>query len=150
MTNFNLISTIDCAAVKDSGKTKSGMYQIRADFDYTIDVYCDLTTSTGDWIVFQRRLNSSVDFYRNWASYKAGFGDNAGNLWIGLDKLHKLAGPGRGAILRIDIKHRNSPTSKYYAKYSAFEVGDESTSYKLLVTGYSGINLYVLIMVNHE
>ena len=125
--------------MKDSGKTQSGMYEIKADSDYTVNVYCDLATGSQDWIVFQRRIDGSVDFYRNWASYKADFGDNAGNFWIGLDKLHKLAGPGRGAILRIDIKHRSSPTSQYYAKYSAFEVGDESTGYKLLVNGYSGI-----------
>ena len=97
-----------------------------------------METGSKDWIVIQRRVNASVDFYRNWASYKAGFGDVAGNFWIGLEKMHKLAGPGRGAILRIDIKHRKNPNQAYFARYSAFEIGDESTGYRILIDGYSG------------
>jgi len=128
----------DCSAVKDSGKTSNGLYKIKYNHENFMDVFCNLNLTSNGWIVIQRRVDASVDFYRNWASYKAGFGDVTGNFWIGLDNLHKLAGPGRGAILRVDIKHRNSPTSQYYATYSAFEIGDESSKYKLLIHGYSG------------
>ena len=128
----------DCNAVKDSGNTVSGMYTIKYDPEYFMNVYCNLELASKDWIVIQRRVDGSVDFYRNWASYKAGFGDVAGNFWIGLDNLHKLAGPGRGAVLRIDIKHRNNPSTQYYARYDDFEIGDESSGYQLLVQGYSG------------
>jgi len=30
-----------------------------------------------------QRLNSTIDFYRNWRDYKEGFGDVEGNFWIG-------------------------------------------------------------------
>eukprot|EP00795_Rhopilema_esculentum_P016821 gene16821-8285_t len=134
----NYISLLDCGDVKKSGQTVSGVYEIKPDHNWKVNVFCDFVYGSQDWIVFQRRIDVSVDFYRNWASYKNGFGDTSGNFWIGLDTLHRLAAPGRGAILRVDMKHRNSPTTQYYAEYSSFEVGDEASAYKLLSRGYSG------------
>ena len=97
-----------------------------------------MVTDGGGWIVFQRRIDASVDFYRGWDEYKNGFGDPNGNFWLGLEKIHKLASPGRGAILRVDIKHFNNPDSVRYAEYSVFEIQSESDGYKLKVGGFSG------------
>ena len=102
------------------------------------DVRCDMETDGGGWIVFQRRVDASVNFYRNWNEYKAGFGDLNGNFWLGLEKIHKLAGPGKGANLRVDLKHMSMPSELRYADYSTFEISDEGTGYKLKVGGYSG------------
>lgn len=33
--------------------------------------------------MFQRRLNGSVDFFRNWTDYKRGFGDLRCEFWLG-------------------------------------------------------------------
>ena len=108
-----------------------------------LNVYCDFLSGAQSWVVLQRRVDASVDFYLNWADYKAWFGDKNGNYWIGLDTMHKLARPGMGATLRFDMKHRNSPSTAYYAEYTIFEVGDEASGYKLLIGGYSGKNINV-------
>ena len=103
-----------------------------------INVRCDMVTDGGGWIVFQRRVDASVDFYLGWDDYKNGFGDLNGNFWLGLEKLHKLTSPGKGAMLRVDLKHARAPTTLRYAEYTKFEILSESKGYKLQVDGYSG------------
>ena len=121
-----------------SGKTKSGVYTIMPNATYKPSVFCDLSATNLGWIVFQRRVDGTVDFYRNWADYKAGFGDINGNYWMGLDKLHALAGPGRRKVLRIDLKDYSLGSSSYHAAYYSFEIGDEASGYQLRVSQYSG------------
>ena len=68
-----------------------------------MQVLCDMTTNGGGWTVFQRRLNGSVDFYRDWSSYKNGFGDLHGEFWLGNDNLHRLTAAG-SVSLRVDLE----------------------------------------------
>ncbi len=88
--------------------------------------------------MIQRRVDASVNFTRNWADYKLGFGNPSGNFWIGLDKLHCLAGPGKGAILNIIMKHWARQDKLFYATYTLFEIGNEADGYRLNIDGYSG------------
>eukprot|EP00794_Sanderia_malayensis_P019236 gene19236-21164_t len=48
------------------------------------------------------------------------------------------AAPGRGAILRVTIKHRDRGNVAYHALYGKFEIGSESDGYRLTIGGYSG------------
>ena len=59
-----------------------------------LQVYCDMESDGGGWVVFQRRMDGTVDFYRNWADYVKGFGDLNGEFWLGLSEINRLSQAG--------------------------------------------------------
>ncbi|KAK2162221.1 hypothetical protein NP493_1533g00028 [Ridgeia piscesae] len=78
----------DCYDLLKDGNTVSGVYEVYVDKAAKyFRVFCDMSTDQGGWIVFQRRQDGSVDFYRDWASYKEGFGDVEGEFWLGGSKI---------------------------------------------------------------
>ena len=118
-----------------AGERKDGVYIINPDGLGSFRVRCDMQTSGGGWTVFQRRQDSSVNFYRGWQGYKYGFGDLNGNFWLGLNKLHRLTKSGHN-VLRVDLTDWTDDTA--YVKYGSFSVASESSGYRLNVGGYSG------------
>ena len=94
----------------------------------------DSTPGRG-WTVFQRRVDGSVDFDRNWVDYKNGFGNLSGEFWLGLDKIHRLSATGQN-VLRVDLESFENETA--YAVYESFSVGNERLVYILNVGNYSG------------
>ena len=98
-------------------------------------VYCDMETDGGGWVVFQRRMNGVVDFYRPWADYLKGFGDLNGEFWLGLHNIHRLT-LAANTTLRVDLSDFEG--EKRYANYSTFRVLDSSRKYTLIIGGYSG------------
>ena len=131
----------NCTDLYKSGERKSGVYMINTDGSGIIDVFCDQTTAGGGWLVFQKRLDGSVDFYRGWAEYKRGFGSLTGEFWLGLDEIHHLTSSG-SYTLRVDLELFDGKT--YYAEYDLFKVGSEGEKYQLSVGNYEGLNCYVL------
>ncbi|EDO48110.1 predicted protein [Nematostella vectensis] len=118
------------------GAYTSAIYRIALNPSRPLDVYCDLVTSGGGWTLIQRRMDGSVDFYRNWDEYKRGFGDKEGEFWLGLDNIHTLTSQRRYRV-RFDMEDFEGNTS--YAEYDDFRVGDEASKYKLVAVGaYSG------------
>ena len=93
-----------------------------------------MSTDGGGWTVIQRRMDGSVDFYRNWRDYKHGFGNLNGEFWLGLDKINRLTEA--QSCLRVDLE--DFEKNVRYANYSVFSVGGPITNYKLTVSGYSG------------
>ncbi|XP_022810346.1 techylectin-5B-like, partial [Stylophora pistillata] len=125
----------NCAEVYKSGRITSGVYTINPDgIGPDSEVFCDQSTAGGGWTVVQKRLDGSVDFDRGWSDYKNGFGDLNGELWLGLDKMHRLTKP--TTKLRVDLEDFDGYT--YYAEYARFAVADESKKYQLSVMTYSG------------
>uniref|UniRef100_A0A5F4WL21 Tenascin n=1 Tax=Callithrix jacchus TaxID=9483 RepID=A0A5F4WL21_CALJA len=126
----------DCSQAMLNGDTTSGLYTIYLNGDKTqaLEVFCDMTSDGGGWIVFLRRKNGRENFYQNWKAYAAGFGDRREEFWLGLDNLNKITAQGQYE-LRVDLQD-NGETA--FAVYDKFSVGDAKTRYKLKVEGYSG------------
>uniref|UniRef100_A0A8D2Q806 Tenascin C n=1 Tax=Varanus komodoensis TaxID=61221 RepID=A0A8D2Q806_VARKO len=126
----------DCSQALLNGETVSGLYTIYLNGDQSqpVQVYCDMSSDGGGWIVFLRRQDGAEDFYRNWRTYEAGFGDPKGEFWLGLDNLHKITSQGQYE-LRVDLRDHDETA---YALYDRFTVGDARTRYRLKVDGYSG------------
>ena len=125
----------DCLDLLESGHTQSGEYFVDPDGRGKFKVYCDMHTDGGGWTVFQRRQDGSVDFYRGWKDYKAGFGQASGEFWLGNDKIHRLTASRPGS-LRVEMEDWNGV--RVYAKYSIFIIGDENAKYQLELGSYSG------------
>ena len=124
----------NCKDALTQGQTTSGIYNIQPDNQPAFQVYCDMETDDGGWTVFQRRMDGSVNFYRNWTDYQQGFGDLSREFWLGLDKIHRLTST--ASELRVDMQDFEGNSA--YAQYTNFSVGDSASKYILTVSGYSG------------
>ena len=82
----------------------------------------------------QRRASEDVGFFRDWVSYREGFGDMKGNFWLGLEDVHQLTSKGKWE-LRIELSYNGQD---YFAHYDNFKVHSESDLYRLEISGYSG------------
>ena len=136
MLNFLSYFFTDCDDIYNISKT-SGVYKIQPDGSPPMVVYCDMTSNKG-WLIIQRRIDGSISFNKSWLEYQNGFGDMKGNMWLGLENIQKLAGHGRGAKLRVEIRNLNAASQLGYAQYEKFEIAKEFDRYRLTVSDYSG------------
>ena len=95
-----------------------------------------MDTDGGGWTVFQRRMDGSVDFYRNWTDYEQGFGNLIGEHWLGLRKIRRLTANSTSQELRVDLGDFENNTR--YAHYENFYVAGFNDKYRLHVSGYNG------------
>ncbi|XP_038066388.1 uncharacterized protein LOC119736441 [Patiria miniata] len=136
MTDGSLNRNRGCKMLLDAGYRSSGIYTIYPEGfgDSGLRVYCDMETDGGGWIVFQRRQDGSVDFYRNWTEYQSGFGDLSGEFWLGNDNLVTLTSDDSLGTweLRVDLEDWDGNTA--WAKYSDFKIS--SGEYNLIIGKY--------------
>ncbi|XP_070689884.1 tenascin isoform X2 [Pempheris klunzingeri] len=126
----------DCSQALLNGDTSSDLYTIYlgGDESQPLQVYCDMATDGGGWIVFLRRQSGRLEFFRNWKNYTAGFGDMNDEFWLGLSNLHKITAGGQYE-LRVDLRDKGETA---YAQYDKFSVSEPRSRYKVHVGGYSG------------
>ena len=119
-------------------KVSSGVYKMSMGTFTSTDVYCDMGTDGGGWIVIQRnRKNSQLQssFDRNWKEYEDGFGDLNEDFWAGLKLMNTLTQNGQWEM-RVDFQKNDKSWS--YLHYNQFSVGSTSDEYRLTVGGYTG------------
>ncbi|KAG6927280.1 ficolin 1 [Chelydra serpentina] len=123
----------NCKELLARGNIMSGWYTIYPRDCYAITVLCDMDTDGGGWIVFQRRMDGTTDFYRDWNSYKRGFGSRLSEFWLGNDNIHLLTFFG-GNELRVDL--RDFDNNYQFAVFSLFKVTGEAGKYRLILGRY--------------
>uniref|UniRef100_A0A4W5KFK9 Tenascin C n=1 Tax=Hucho hucho TaxID=62062 RepID=A0A4W5KFK9_9TELE len=126
----------DCSQALLNGDTTSGIYTIYlgGEESQPIQVYCDMTTDGGGWMVFLRRQSGKLEFFRNWKNYTGGFGDINAEFWFGLANLHKMTTAGQYE-LRVDLRDNGESA---YAQYDKFTIAEPRSRYKIHIGGFSG------------
>ena len=118
-------------------RVPTGVYKMSMGTFVTANVYCNMTTDGGGWIVIQRnRINSQLSFDKNWREYEEGFGDLNKDFWAGLKLMHTLTLSGHWEM-RVDYQLFNKTWS--YLHYNQFSVGSASDEYRLTVGGFTGV-----------
>ncbi|KAJ8032861.1 Fibrinogen C domain-containing protein 1-A [Holothuria leucospilota] len=128
----------DCYDAYLAGQTQDGVYTIlpREWSGSPFNVSCVMASYGGGWTVFQRRNGGSTNFYRDWESYKNGFGSSGGDFWLGNEKLHFITQQA-DYTLRVDIVTQNNLPK--YAEYASFRINGYVTNYQVDSVGsYSG------------
>ncbi|XP_029363170.1 microfibril-associated glycoprotein 4-like [Echeneis naucrates] len=128
---------VDCDDIyRHDNSSSSGVYAIYPGGPTTpVHVYCDMDTDGGRWTVFQRRLDGNENFFRPWKQYKAGFGQAAGEYWLGLDSIFLLTMRKKNE-LRVDMEDWDG--AKAFALYDSFSVSTEQSGYQLHVGSFTG------------
>ncbi|XP_053329159.1 ficolin-1-B-like [Spea bombifrons] len=125
----------NCKELMDQGASLSGWYTVHTDDGRPVTVLCDMETDGGGWLVFQRRVDGSVDFFRGWDSYKKGFGVQSSEFWLGNEHIHRLTSKAKSE-LRVDLM--DFENNRTYAKYSDFQMAGESANYTLSLGKFQG------------
>uniref|UniRef100_A0A2L2XYN9 Techylectin-5B n=1 Tax=Parasteatoda tepidariorum TaxID=114398 RepID=A0A2L2XYN9_PARTP len=132
-TAQNVPNPKSCADLRKGGATCDGIYVIFPKGRRAVRVYCDMTTDNGGWTLLLRRGDygeKMTSFHRNWMSYKNGFGDSAGEFWLGNDVMNSMTTEEQN-VLRIHLTSFDH--DEVDLVYDSFVVGNESTNYKLVL-----------------
>ncbi|KAG9468215.1 hypothetical protein GDO78_023242 [Eleutherodactylus coqui] len=125
----------NCKELRDQGTILTGWYKIYPDGKIPLTVLCDMDTDGGGWIVFQRRYDGSVNFFREWNDYKRGFGSQLSEFWLGNDNIHRLTSSGTHK-LRFDLTDFEDKHT--FAAYASFSLSGEADKYKLHLGKFLG------------
>ncbi|XP_034474135.1 ficolin-1-like [Drosophila innubila] len=119
----------NCAEAKSSG-----VYEIRIPSysRHSFRVTCDADTRGGNWTIILQRLDGSENFYRNWNTYKKGFGNLEGEFFLGLDKIHALTADYSQELLVI---LEDPDGTEAFETYDRFGISDEDEEYALNTLG---------------
>uniref|UniRef100_F7F448 Tenascin XB n=1 Tax=Ornithorhynchus anatinus TaxID=9258 RepID=F7F448_ORNAN len=123
----------DCGEEMQNGPARSrhATVFLNGNRERPLEVFCDMETDGGGWLVFQRRTDGHTDFWRDWADYAQGFGNLSGEFWLAL---HNLTQAGDYSM-RVDLRAGDEAV---FAEYDSFSVAAGSQYYRLHLEGYHG------------
>lgn len=79
--------------MQTNSSASSGVYEVQPKgSNQTVLVYCDMTNRAGGWLTIHNRFDGQQDFFKGWLDYKFGFGNIAGEHWLGLERIYELIG----------------------------------------------------------
>lgn len=122
-------------SVKSCGAT--GAYEVKIFNDSPFEVLCNSDVAGPGWTVIQQRIKGGVDFFRNWTTYRDGFGDFwDGDFFLGLEKVHRLTSEHPHELF---IYMQGFDGTSYYARYDEFAISGEDDHYTIKKLGaFSG------------
>lgn len=133
----------DCSDIKDNllsvvPKIPSGIYIVHPEnTDTSFEVFCEMDYMGGGWTVMQRRTDGLTDFKRSWADYVDGFGNLAGEHWLGLKKVYHIVNQKDTRFqLHIALVSHDDITS--YASYDDFQLDTETMFFGIHLGRYAG------------
>lgn len=91
--NESMLMPKSCKSLQKDG-VGSGIYYVHPPGNALkpFMVMCDMSIKGGGWTYIHNRYDGTQDFYLSWHDYKHGFGNLAGEFWLGLDYIHALTG----------------------------------------------------------
>uniref|UniRef100_A0A8D8HI98 Angiopoietin-4 n=1 Tax=Culex pipiens TaxID=7175 RepID=A0A8D8HI98_CULPI len=110
----------------------SGVFRMQ---NPNVQVFCEMDSFNGGWLVIQQRVDRTLDFNRSWAEYRDGFGTvgKNDNFWLSLEAVHQVTS--RGSC-ELSVEMKDGSGRYKYARYSQFGVAGEDDKYRLTVDGY--------------
>ena len=97
----------DCLQALEDGHDTSSIYLVKPEnTNRLMQVWCDQRHDPGGWTVIQRRLDGSVNFFRNWETYKVRTSEQF-NVFYPLKIIGKVNLKGDFRVLTIDFLKRN-------------------------------------------
>ncbi|CAH1789933.1 unnamed protein product, partial [Owenia fusiformis] len=128
---------IDCSGYNALGFTQNGIYRIKPNSSADqFQAYCK-HDADGGWTVIQRREDGSVDFNKDWVEYREGFGNPAGEHWLGNEHIYHLTSTGKHQ-LRVDIKLPDNSWAT--SAYDDFKIESEFGGYMMRLGTFLGGN----------
>nr|XP_023480411.1 tenascin-X isoform X6 [Equus caballus] len=126
----------DCGEEMQNGPSTSRTTTIflNGNRERPLNVFCDMETDGGGWLVFQRRMDGQTDFWRDWEDYAHGFGNISREFWLGNEALHSLTTAGDYSM-RVDLRAGDEAV---FAQYDSFRVDSAADYYRLHLEGYHG------------
>ena len=124
---------LKCYMVSTGKDGPHTIYPGTADLPH-LNVSRDQTTDGGGWMIYQRRLDGSVNFTRNWNDYKIGFGtvgDDTKELWMGNEKLFQIQQAYESIELEFRIEATSFDGDSCWATCYPFKMKPETERYSI-------------------